>query len=139
MTRRWLFVSVCLLGVSVGCARTVPALPRVYPVNGKVLLANGAPLTMGRVHLHPKDNPWAAEAFGEIQADGSFAITTSQRNDGAVPGTYLVTIEPYSYKTGNLRVLKPFPVPQRFWEVDTSGLTIEVKSGQNSLQPIQLK
>ena len=72
----------------------------------------------------------AAEAFGEIQADGSFALTTNQRDDGAAPGTYLVTIEPYSYKTGHLRVLKPFPVPQRFWEAETSGLIIEVKHGQ---------
>src|SRR4051794_945364 len=61
-----------------------PVLP-TYEVKGRVLLAGGQPLRMGRVYFVPKTGP-ALAALGEVASDGSFALTTYKAGDGAVPG-----------------------------------------------------
>ena len=56
---------------------------KIYPVKGKVLLADGKPLTSGRVvFLLPEKS---LEFVGPIESDGSFSIKGSQ-GEGAPEG-----------------------------------------------------
>jgi hypothetical protein len=134
-------LSLCLTAalLAAGCGSQGPALPEAFPVKGKVLLASGQPLRTGRVTFHPKDQTAGIEPFAEIQPDGSFTLTTYRLNDGAVPGRYVVTITPYSYKTGNLKVSKASQIPRRFWEKETSNLVIDIKAEDNLLPPFTLR
>jgi hypothetical protein len=130
MNRRQL-LPLCLALSLTGCGSRGPALPDAYPAKGQVLLAGGAPVAGGRITFAPKDPHRGIEAWGEIQPDGGFTLTTYKLNDGAVPGEYVVTLSPYSYKTGNLKVANAGRVPQRYAEAATSGLTVEVKPEEN--------
>src|SRR5438874_2585869 len=66
-----------------------------YPVKGRILLANGKPLTKGRVTFVAVDG-LRPPASGEIGLDGSFSLTTRADGDGATPGEYKIRIEPAS-------------------------------------------
>src|SRR5262249_41913076 len=65
-------------------------LPGRFPVSGMILI-DGQPLAAGTIVFHPTD-PQGRRATGVIQ-DGRYAMTTVDPNDGALPGTYKVTIE----------------------------------------------
>jgi hypothetical protein len=132
-------VLALLLGLA-GCSNSQgPAPEKAYAVKGKVLLANGEPVRSGRVTLHPKDNPLGVECFGEIQPDGTFQLTTYKLNDGAVPGHYVVTVTPFSYKTGNLKVSGAALIPARYQEAATSDLRADIKAEDNVLPTFQLR
>ena len=105
--------------------------PQVYPVKGKVLLASGHPVSGGIIRFHPKTT-LGAEAWGEIRPDGSFQLTTIVKNDGAVPGSYTVSIDPY-FKDGRPSRVPASSVPPKFGAPETSGLTAEVKAEDNNL------
>ena len=111
-------------------------LPKVYPVKGKVLLANGEPVSGGIITFHPKTN-LGAEASGEIGPDGSFQLTTIVKNDGALPGSYTVSVDPY-FKGGRPSKVPANRVPPKFEAPETSDLTAGVKAEDNNLT-IELK
>ena len=71
---------------------------KTYPVKGKVLLADGKPLTGGRVVFMLPEK--GLEFEGPIESDGSFSIKGSQ-GEGTPEGTYKVRIEPDSTKPGD--------------------------------------
>ena len=120
-----------------GCrSKFKPTPPKVYPVKGKVLLANGAPVSGGIITFHPKTTI-GAEAWGEIGPDGSFQLTTLAKNDGALPGSYTVSVNPF-FKDGQPSVKPVSPVPPKFASPETSDLTVEVEAKDNELR-IQLK
>ncbi len=110
--------------------------PKVYPVKGKVLLANGQPVSGGVITFHPKTT-LGAEASGEIGSDGSFQLTTIVKNDGALPGSYTVSVNPY-FKGGRVSAEPASRVPPKFGAPETSGVTVEVKAKDNDLK-IELK
>jgi hypothetical protein len=139
MIRMSILLGLLFVLAGSGCSPSAPAVAKAYPVKGKVVLASGTPISAGRVHLHPRDNAMGVEAFGEIEKDGTFTLTTYAVRDGAVPGHYAVTVEPYSYKTGNLKLDKATRIPKRYWEPGTSDLTVEVTSQDNLLPPISLR
>jgi hypothetical protein len=122
-----------------GCGRTkfnTTPPPKVYPVKGKVLLANGEPVLGGIIKFHPKTT-LGAEASGEIGPDGSFELTTIVKNDGALPGSYTVSIDPY-FKGGRPAKVPASRVPSKFGAAATSGVTVEVAAKHNDLK-IELK
>jgi hypothetical protein len=110
--------------------------PKVYRVKGKVLLASGKPVSGGIITFHPKTN-LGAEASGEIGPDGSFQLTTIVKNDGALPGSYTVSVNPY-FKDGRSTKVPATRVPPKFEASETSGLTAQVKAEDNNLT-IELK
>lgn len=59
---------------------------KTYPVQGKVVFANGAPVKVGTVET--KSVQHGVQATGSIGLDGSFSLTTYQPNDGAVAGEH---------------------------------------------------
>jgi hypothetical protein len=95
-----------------------------------VLLANGEPLRAGEITFHPKETV-GAEASAELESDGSFQLTTAVKNDGALPGYYLVSISPYSMKTGRATATQAHLVPAKYAAPETSELTAEVKAQDN--------
>ena len=103
--------------------------PNLVPVRGKVLL-DGQPLKFGSVMTQPKAG---RGANGTIQSDGSFELN-SGREPGALVGTHQVAVVAYenvgssSPEAGHGKLL----TPQRYSNAESSGLTIEVTSGENN-------
>lgn len=133
MWHRRAFLGVLGAVFVAGCGPQFNATPppRVYPVRGKVLLASGEPISAGIIKFHPK-SPLGAEAAGEIGPDGSFRLTTIVKNDGALPGSYTVSVDPY-FKGGRLSAVPASRVPPKFGAPETSGLTAEVEAKDNDL------
>jgi hypothetical protein len=106
---------------------------RLYPVSGKVTLDDGKPLAKGLVIFEGLEGEKKVTARGDIQADGTYRLSTRRPGDGVPPGKYQVLISP------RVDVDNPEPVPfdNRYTDFKTSGLTYEVTSGSNEY-PIQL-
>ncbi len=120
-----------------GCSdNTATKPPTTYKVRGKVVWANGQPLRGGRINFHP-EAPSNCEAFAEIEKDGTFSLSTFGKDDGAMPGRYRVSLDPYSYKTGAAQQVAV--VPTQYRDPRTSGLTAEVASGDTMLEPFRLQ
>jgi hypothetical protein len=128
-----------------GCGVSDPPPPRVtvYPVKGKVLLADGSPLKGGHVWFVPtKDS--VLNSYGEISPDGSFTLTTGNSGEGAPSGEFKVRIEPAelpapTLRAGTRRDLKPLPFPEKYTDEDASKIVVTVKAGPNDLEPFRLK
>jgi hypothetical protein len=140
MIRRLLLVGVCSLSAVAGCSWKGPPPPQTFPVSGKVLLANGQPLSTGWVVLHPKTPP-GNEAMGAVQKDGTFVLGTFGKDDGALPGRYVVTVGPPPGIPGGANTAARAGIPKRYWEAGTSPLTVEVKAQEKNddLSEIRLR
>ena len=97
-----------------------PAAPRTVPVKGRVLL-DGKPLQGATVVFTPKEG---RPPTGVTNGAGEFALTTFAKDDGALPGTYRVSIQAQDADK------KP-RVPAQFSGHATSLLQAEVKTGPN--------
>jgi hypothetical protein len=132
----------CALGSGCGSADG-PTVVKVYPVTGKVVLANGSPLKGGHIWLVPtKDS--VMNSSGEIGPDGTFTISTGPSGDGAPPGEFKVRIEPAtpvraSRAQGNRPDPRTLPFPEKYLDEDTSELKVTVRADSNQLEPIRLK
>jgi hypothetical protein len=76
---------------------------------------------------------------GEIQADGSYQLSTYRPGDGAPPGTYRVLVAPKSDPNAVDRPPQPPPFDPRYAEFNTSGLEFEVKPGGPTDFPITVQ
>jgi hypothetical protein len=108
-----------------------------YEVKGRIVLANGKPLTTGRVTFIASDD-LRPPASGDLGPDGRFTLTTRDRGDGAAPGPYKVRIEPAEVRTKARRAVRPI-FPLKYVDEDSSGLTVTVRAEPNQLDPITLK
>jgi hypothetical protein len=115
-----------------GCGKSVPRL-KVYPVHGTVKL-KGAPVVMGLVEFKPAIPGKGMPCSGIIEKDGTFAMRTYggiAPPDGAVPGTYRVSVTSLGEVEGAgapPKGVTPTKVPMRFTDPETSGVTVEIKS-----------
>lgn len=97
-----------------GCQRSAY---EVVPVRGRVTLERN-PLPMrAKVMFAPVEsannvNP-GKPAFGILQADGSFQLTTYEMNDGAIVGEHWVTIISLAEKTQAPAAFSRLTLPQR--------------------------
>ena len=137
MTMRRFIPLLFSIIVVTGCQKSPP--PGAVPVKGRVLLADGSPLRSGRICFHPEGQPGGLEAFGEINREGKFKLTTYKLEDGAVPGRYVVTVDPYSYRNGNLEMPAKNTIPEQYWDAESSSLIVEIGPGENDLPPLQLR
>lgn len=116
----------------------------VAPVTGHVTL-DGQPVTRGEITFFPAEGP---PALGAIQADGVYAVSTAGAGEGAVPGHHLVTImatemtgippgrdemHPAQQHKSVQAAKMVWLVPQKYSRPQTSGLTADVKAGQNTI------
>jgi len=112
----------------VGCGSSGPGKRTLNPAKGKVTLGTGAPLTVGTLSLEPL-GVGAIPCYGKIEPDGTFELQTDA-DKGASAGKY----KAYILLTPNKRN----SVPKKFQSEDTSGIEVEVVSGDNNLE-IKLK
>jgi hypothetical protein len=126
-------VALVLLLGAVGCG------PKLCSVRGKVTYGDGQPVTEGMVVFERKGEEKPVTARGEIQADGSYRLSTHKPDDGAPPGTYRVLVAPKSDPNAVDRAAKPPPFDPRYADFKTSGLEFEVKAGGPNDFPITVK
>ena len=83
---------IAVLALAVGCNKFPYELA---PVHGTVTV-DGKPLFQGKVRFapvaHTADANPGKPAFGTIQSDGTYRLTTIEPNDGAVIGEHWVMI-----------------------------------------------
>jgi hypothetical protein len=87
-SRRW--AAPLLMLLALGCGRG----PKLVPVSGRVLYADGRPVTAASVCFTPdadKGNTGTL-ATGLLALDGSFTLRTHPHGDGAMVGAYKVTV-----------------------------------------------
>jgi len=119
-----------------GCGSGVPSIS-AYEVKGKVLLADGKPLTSGYVFFEPKSDG-AQSASGVIQPDGTFSLKTLSDKVGAAPGDYAVYIEAGDAVPVTKGKRDNMPFPMKYTDSGTSGLTVKVEPKVNELEPFRL-
>lgn len=112
-------LSALAWGVCAGCGSKggETAATTLVPVKGKVSY-KGKPLTKGRVKFEP--DGFGRNAYGKIQSDGTFTLTTDKEGDGAIAGHHRVAV----METG---INSPRDaVGKKYASVASSGLTADV-------------
>ncbi len=149
----WLCLLCLLLAAFAGCPGGGTGVDTVA-VTGTVTL-DGSPVGGANVAFSPKSADGRAAA-GITDASGRFTLTTIEAGDGAVPGSYAVTITKVSggdqagaaladrmsrgetltaeeldtlARGGEGDVEQKSAIPEKYASADTSGFTAEVKSG----------
>lgn len=117
-----------------GCGRPAHELDTA-PVSGKVTL-DGEALPQGIVYVLPSKGRMAK---GLIQQDGTFELSTYDEGDGAQVGqhTVIVSALPKDELTANQKQQR-VPVPKKYSQARTSGLTIDVKAGESNTVELTL-
>jgi hypothetical protein len=121
------FVALVIGIVSLTGCESPPA--PCFPVSGKVTFQK-KPMTTGNVIFFPdasKGNSSKESAFGFIEPDGSYTLTTNNRS-GAPLGWYKVSIDPVGVpkEIGKAPPPKGAPINPKYKKADTSGISIEV-------------
>jgi hypothetical protein len=130
---------MCFLVTLPACQSGKPRKP-TYPAEGKVLF-EGRPTPRATVWLHPVDkaDPKAPRPFGVVQKDGTFQLSTYERNDGAPAGQYRASVfwrklEAHGDSEGDSLL------PGRYQNPETAELPIiDIKEGPNVIPPLQLQ
>jgi hypothetical protein len=118
-----------LLAIAVaGCQQK----SNVATVRGKVLL-DGKPLAQGMIATMPNAG---RGANAKIKSDGTFELRTFSQNDGATIGVHKIAVVAHDApaNTGPESGSGKLLVPKRYTSPETSGLTIDVKPGDNSVE-----
>ena len=127
-----------VFAAATGCGSSKP---ETAPVAGRVTL-EGIPVKTGTVIFYPASGH---PAVGTIQSDGSYRLTTFVKDDGALLGQHVVTIEateivggdtPKSFddeykglRAGELRIILPLEYSDR----SSSGLQALVEAKENKI------
>lgn len=129
--------SFCILAVAIsGCGQKGQL--DTLPVHGTVTM-NGKALTTGVVTFVPERGRLAT---GKIQSNGMFSLSTYSPGDGAVIGKHRVKVSAFENKPPTKRESEePIKslIPERYGIESTSGLTYEVKAGQNNEVKFELQ
>jgi hypothetical protein len=103
-------------------------------VTGK-LTYKGKPVPNGTVTFVPEARG-VPSASGEIQPDGTYRLTTYKPHDGAVIGAHKIMIVAVQDTGGRLpeerAATPPLVVPEKYMRTATSGLSADVKEGENT-------
>ena len=104
--------------------------PRRVPVSGQVLI-DGKPVAAGVVKIVPND---ARPAYGQLDEEGRFTLTTFDKDDGCVEGTHRVMVLGRCEKNGRYHWL----APKKYWSPKNRELTTTIEGATDSLV-IELK
>ncbi|QDS99948.1 hypothetical protein [Adhaeretor mobilis] len=127
LLRSWCgIVTVAFLVLLPGCGGSGHELS-VAPVSGVVTL-DGEPLAEGYVSILVGKGRMGR---GAIQSDGTFVIGTYGDADGAQVGSHTVVIKPVPRDEGGGKKNR-VPIPKRYGKSNTSGLSIDVKPGEQN-------
>jgi hypothetical protein len=151
----WAAAAVFTLGCMTGCGPDDGSLP-TRPVSGKVTL-DGKPVGGAEIWLVPADSNATVKnakltirPYAKTKADGTFVITSYYVDDGAPLGDYTIMVivegaadseEARENDTPTERKGKGkrgISFPAKYRNPATSGLTVTVKDGPNTLD-LELK
>ncbi|MCI0463474.1 MAG: hypothetical protein L0Z62_41580 [Gemmataceae bacterium] len=111
------------------------------PVKGKVFFGV-QPAAGAEVRFHPLVAPGKKSLFpvAKVEADGSFALTTYENQDGAPPGEYAVSLYwPEAHKgKGPPPIIPPDRLGGRYSNPKKSPWRVHVREGTNELEPFRL-
>jgi hypothetical protein len=133
-----LLVAVAALGAT-SCRRAGPE--PVYPVTGNVLY-QGKPAEWARVTLVSTDgrDPQKPKPGAQVAGDGEFRLSTYASYDGAPAGRYAVTVMwPSPERKENGENAGPDLLQGRYADPQTTPLSVEIKKGDNHLEPFNLQ
>lgn len=120
-------LTVCSL---VGCGSGSPST-----VTGKVLL-DGQPLSGAQVQLLPKGNASGGMHAATTDAEGKFTIVEDGSSNNPVqPGSYVVLVSKITGGMGDA----VNEVPDLYQDRKHSPLTVEIKTAETQLPPLELK
>lgn len=124
-------IALCvgLLGIA-GCGGSL------QPVRGTVTLPGGKPAEGSMVVFEGEVAGKTVSARGDVQTDGSFALSTLKPGDGVPPGKYRVAVMPPPMVNAEGPYRPPFNA--KYTNFETSGLTFEVERGKRNEFPIQV-
>lgn len=129
LTLRPCGLALAVLACLVGCGEGKTA-----PVNGRVKMKDGGDVSVLKGYsLTFEAEGGKSSAVGEVNADGTFRLSTFGANDGAIPGKYRVAINQPNNPDPDKPPTKS-KLPAKYENLDTSGLTAEVKPGQNNIE-----
>lgn len=115
---RRVWLALALAAIAGGCGDQ----EKTHTVRGKVTLKDGSPLTKGVVVFESDEY----EAFGDIQEDGSYELTSYEPGDGIPKGTYRVRLEVRgdgsAIEEESPDAPTRLPVPEKYESGATSGL-----------------
>ena len=122
-------LALAVLACLVGCGEGKTA-----PVNGRVKLKDGSDgSVLAGYSLTFEAEGGKTSAVGEVDRDGTFKLSTFGANDGAMPGKYRVAINPPNNPDPDKPPTKS-KLHAKYANLDSSGLTAEVKPGQNNIE-----
>jgi hypothetical protein len=105
-----------------------------HPVEGKVVFTDGTPVPGGLVIFELiGEGPAKVCARGDIQADGTFRLSTFRKNDGALPGRHRVSLA-QPLPTGGEEALSRRVFHARFESFDTSKLEFTIEPRKNEIK-----
>ena len=116
-----------------GCGTKEMPAQTTYPVKGTLTLG-GAPLSGGRVTLLIVDASkyGPAECTADIKPDGTFEPSALGGQAGLYPGKWKVVVAPVGYKDGKPYTIRE-RVPARYTKEETTDLSIDVTTGNNTV------
>lgn len=135
--KSWSILGLALASINLlGCGKVQL---ETVPVHGKITI-DGKPLETGRVRFFPERGRVAA---GDLQSDGIYTLTTYADGDGAVLGNHRVSVEARTaaqqVSIESDDVPGNFLIPARYADEAKSGLTFEVKSGEDNQANFDLR
>ena len=111
-----------ILVVAVGCS---DGRPKRVPVSGQVLI-DGKPVEGGSIQFIPEgDRP----SSSDLDDEGRFTLRCFEEDDGAVTGTHKVLVAAREVVGQKVK----WYAPQKYSDVSTSGLTVEITEPTDSL------
>ena len=114
-------------GCSSGAKSIAP--PETIVVTGKAVQPSGQPITGGRIRFFPAEGAAGAEAYADIKSDGTFTLQSFGGRDGALPGTYKVSLSGKAVAGIDPKFLAP----------ETSTLKIEITKDKKDLGAIKFQ
>ncbi len=132
-----LILAMASAGSGCGDGSNAASAPLVeQTVTGKVVLANGKPLSRGQVTLIPLQEPFMP-LYGTLKPDGSFTLGAGGVGTNVSHGEFQVSVEPLDYRAGTKP--KGLPFPAKYLNETTSGLKATITPETKELQTIELK
>lgn len=134
-----------LLPCLAGCGRGYPPCGVVV---GNITI-DGKPVDQGQICFFPESG---RPATGAVQPDGSYRLTTFDPEDGAIIGRHRISLDvkrisyqgkiPQSFEEEVAQMKQGgspkdyqlhWLVPEKYSRAETSGLTVDVKPGENRI------
>ena len=131
-------LALILIAIFTGCCGRRVDLPPIADVSGIVTL-DGAPLPNASVQFIPDaaKGTQGAPAVGFTDATGKYELVTATV-EGAIVGHHQIRVEARAAPKNEMDTLPPLLTPERYVNPATSGLTAEVKAGENNVIDLPL-